>query len=85
MTADEAHRLALALEALRGSVDTGFATIRGDINLLARAENHNREDIADLDGRVKSLEDRRFPIPTIGGIMGVAGVCVSVVALTRGG
>lgn len=85
MTQDDAHRLALALEALRGSVDTGFATIRGDINLLARAENHNREDIAALDGRVKSLEDRRFPIPTIGGIMGVAGVCVSVVALTRGG
>lgn len=86
MTHEEAHRLAIVLESLRGSVDTGFATVRGDINLLARAERSNSDDIKALDGRVSLLEGRRFPLPTVGGIMGVAGVCVSVLTLfSKGG
>lgn len=86
MSPDDNHRLALALETLNGTVQTGFATIRGDINLLSRAEHENGKSIESLDKRVSDLEGRRFPLPTIGGIMGVAGVLVSVVALaTKGG
>lgn len=84
MSPDETHRLALALESLRGTVETGFATVRGDINLLARGEHHNTQRITDLEDDVEELKARRFPLPTIGGIMGVAGVIVSVVALTNG-
>lgn len=84
MSPDETHRLALALESLRGTVETGFATVRGDINLLARGEHQNTQRIDALDKDVEELKARRFPLPTIGGIMGVAGVIVSVVALTNG-
>lgn len=84
MSPDETHRLALAVENLRGDLQTGFATVRGDLNLLARGENHNTSRIDALETDVDELKSRRFPLPTIGGIMGVAGVCVSVVALLNG-
>lgn len=84
MSPDETHRLAIAVENLRGTVQEGFAVVRGDLNLLARGENHNTRRIDDLEGDVEELKARRFPLPTIGGIMGVAGVCVSVVALVQG-
>lgn len=79
MSPDETHRLALAVESLRGTVETGFAAVRGDINVLATRESRNAADIAELDTRVKDLEGRRFPLPTIGGLCGVAAVLLSVV------
>lgn len=85
MTQDEAHRLALALEAVRGTMETGFATVRGDINLLARGEQMNASELQAMDTRVSALEARRFPLPTIGGIMGVAGAVFAGMSLLKGG
>lgn len=79
MTQDETHRLALAVESLRGTVETGFAAVRGDINVLATRESRNASDIEKLDTRVENLESRRFPLPTIGGLCGVAAVLLSVI------
>lgn len=84
MPPDETHRIALALEALKGSVDSGIAAVRGDINLLAHRTQDNRDDIDELDGRVKGLEDRRFPLPVISGLMSVAAVVISVVVMASG-
>jgi hypothetical protein len=79
------HRLAVAVERLAGDLNTGVATLRGDINVLATKESRNASDILDVEQRVTALEERRFPLPTIGGIMGVAGVVISLVsALGRG-
>lgn len=85
MSPDETHRLAIAVENLRGTVQEGFAVVRGDLNLLARGENHNTRRLDDLEGDVEELKARRFPIPTIGGLMGVAGVGISVLALFQKG
>lgn len=85
MTPAEAHRLALALESIRGTVETGFTAVRGDINLLAHKESRNASDVLELDKRVNALEDRRFPLPAIGGIMGVIGVLISLIATVKGG
>lgn len=85
MTQDEAHRLAIALETLRGTVETGFATVRGDINLLARGEQMNAAELQSMDVRMRALEERRFPLPTIGGIMGVAGAVFAGLSLLKGG
>lgn len=85
MTTDgELHRLALAMETLKGSMDTGFSTVRGDINLLARGESYNAQKLQDLEKDVDDLKSRRFPLPAIGGLMGIASVCVSVLALIQG-
>ena len=69
--------MALAMETLNGTVQTGFATVRGDINLLARAERQNGEDIDKLDSRVGKLEERRWPIQITQGVMSVAAVAIA--------
>ena len=76
-SADDLHRMALAMETLNGTVQTGFATVRGDINLLARAERQNGEDIDKLDSRVGKLEERRWPIQITQGVMSVAAVAIA--------
>lgn len=81
----DVHRLALAVERLEGTMTTGFATVRGDINLLARAEHENGEQLDRLDTRVASLEARRFPLPTIGGVCGVAAVVLTGLQLAGRG
>lgn len=86
MTTDgELHRIALAMETMRGAMDTGFATVRGDINVLATRETSALRRLDEVEADVESLKQRRFPLPTIGGLMGVAGVCVSVFALIQKG
>lgn len=80
MSPDETHRLALAVEALRGSVETGFAAVRGDINGLSIRETRTASDVNELRAEVEGLKDRRFPLPVVGGVMGFAGVVVSLVA-----
>lgn len=79
MSADGAdlHRLALAMERVNGTMETGFATVRGDINLLARAERQNGEDIEKLEGRVEKLEERRWPVQITQGVMSVAAVAIA--------
>jgi len=71
------HRLALAVERLDGTMQTGFATVRGDINLLARAEQHNREHIADLETEVEKLKGSRFPWPVIMSVCSVGALALS--------
>lgn len=84
MTQEEAHRLALALEALRGSVDNGITAVRGDINLLAHRADTNRKDIDEHDARIGSLEERRFPLHVVGSIMSVAAVVLAGLSLVKG-
>lgn len=81
---EETHRLALALEGLRGTVETGFATLRGDINLLARGENHNTRRIDDLEEDVDKLKERRMPLQVIGGLCVASSVVLSVLSLIKG-
>lgn len=81
----EARQLERQIGDLHRLTETGFATVRGDINVLATKESRNSGDIEDLDDRLVKLEERRFPLPMIGGIMGIAGVCVSVMSLVKGG
>lgn len=85
MTADESGRLELQIARLQGSVDTGFATLRGELMLVATGQVETRSDLAKLETRTDSLESRRFPLPVIGGLMGAAGICLSAFTLVRGG
>lgn len=78
----ELHRLALAVEALHGTVQTGFATVRGDINLLARGEQLNTGRIEKLEEDVDQLKGSRFPWPVITGICAVSALALSGFQLT---
>lgn len=85
MTQEDAHRLAVALEQLRGSVDSGITAVRGDINLLAHRADTNRKDIDEHDGRIGALEERRFPLHVVGSIMSVTAVVLAGLAFVKGG
>lgn len=66
-------------------MDTGFAKVSGEINLLARGMQSNADDLDKVTDRVSQLEERRFPLSTTGGIMGFAGVIVSGYVALKGG
>lgn len=73
----EIHRLALAVEQLNGTMQAGFATVRGDINLLARAEADNHQALEDLETEVDSLKGSRFPWQVITGMCAVGALALS--------
>lgn len=76
-TDPDLHRLALAVENLNGTVQTGLTAVRGDINLLARGESENTRRIGELETDVKSLQDRRWPVQITQGVMSVAAVAIA--------
>lgn len=85
MSPDESHRLELQIAALRTVVETGFGAVRGDLNLLARGETMNIEELKEHDGRLKDLEARRIPQTFLGPVLSLAAITVSVVAIVKGG
>lgn len=76
------HRLALAMEQMNGTMQTGFATVRGDINLLARGEQTNTTRIENLEEDVAELQKTRFPWPVITGICAVGALALSGFQMT---
>lgn len=85
MTNEEAHRLELQMAGLQRTVETGFATVRGDLNLLARGEQLNISETQKHDVRIQALEDRRFPLQIVSGVVSVAAVGLAAVSLLKGG
>jgi hypothetical protein len=85
VTGDDTRALELQLARMEGSMNTGFATIAGQLQLLGRGEEQNARAIDEAETRIESLEQRRFPLPVIGGLMGVAAVALSGFTLVRGG
>ena len=85
MTGDDARALELQLARMEGSMNTGFATIAGQIQLLDRGREGNARAIDEAETRIEALEQRRFPLPVIGGLTGFVAVAVSGFTLVRGG
>lgn len=85
MTGDEARALELALHRLEGAVNTGFARVQGELNLLSRGEAATAQDVQDLRSDVNALKDRSFPLPVITGIMSVAAVGLSLASMVGRG
>lgn len=73
----ELHRLALAVEGLSGKMETGFATVRGDINLLSRGESTNARRLDAVEEDVEELKKSRFPWPVITGVCAVSALALS--------
>lgn len=77
VTQDEAHRLELIIVE-------GFSAVRGDINLLARSTQETASGLEKIDGRVSSLENRRFPEHIVSSVMSVGAVAVALFAALSG-
>lgn len=69
--------VALELERLRGTCETGFTRVDGQLALLVQRGEQTDKKLDDLDARVDALERNRWPLPSIGALAGVAGLAVA--------
>lgn len=58
-------------------METGFATVRGDINLLSRGEHSNVRRIEHLEEDVEELKERRVPLLLAGPLLSLGALGVS--------
>lgn len=79
MSDPAASDVALELERLRGTVEAGFARIDGSLALLVQRSDQTDRQLADLDARLDAVERRRWPLPTVGALTGLAALVVAVV------
>jgi hypothetical protein len=85
VTPPEQQVVALELERLRGSVDTGFARLNGRLDVSLQRTDQAEKDIGDLEQRVSSLERSRWPLPSVGVLTGGAGFVLALYQLADGG
>lgn len=83
--------VAAELAGLRGEMNTGFAGIKGQLDLIASRQQSTTEDIAKLSGelekldvRVTALEERRWPIGPIAAISGAVSAVAATAAYLAG-
>lgn len=81
MPPEDAHRLELLIANLQRTVDTGFATTRGEIRMLAHGSERMREDLDKLESEVDALKARRFPLQVAGPVIGCSALVISIVPL----
>jgi hypothetical protein len=74
---------AVALERLRGTVEVGFARIDGALALLVQRSDQTDERLDEFEARLDELERRRWPLPSIGALTGLAGLILAALAQLR--
>lgn len=74
--------IAVALAELRGTMETGFATLNGSLNLLAQRGDQTDQKIDDHEKRLDGLERNRWPLPAVAALSGVGALAVSVWQMT---
>jgi hypothetical protein len=70
--------VALELERLRTSVETGFARVDGSLALLVQRGDQTDRQLADHEARLDELERARWPVAGIATLTALAGATVAV-------
>lgn len=83
MTEPDASDVALELERLRGSVDAGFARLNGRLDLLAQRHDQTDRRLDEHDGRLDRGEQRRWPLPSVAGLVALAALALSAWEITH--
>lgn len=83
MAATENPSVARELEAIRLSVDVGFATLRGDLALALQRTEQTERKLADHEARLEQLEKNRWPLPAVATLASVATVLIAFLAMYR--
>ncbi|MFF8839568.1 hypothetical protein [Streptomyces sp. NPDC015130] len=72
MTPTESGQVVLELERLRGTVETGFARVDGQLALLVQRSDQTDKQLADHDARLDTLEKSRWPIASVATLVSLA-------------
>ncbi|WP_432026826.1 hypothetical protein [Streptomyces sp. 1222.5] len=75
--------VAVELEKLRGTMAEGFARVDGALALLVQRGDQTDGRLDELESRVDELDNRRWPLPSIGAMVGLAGLVLAALAQLR--
>ncbi|MBP5890656.1 hypothetical protein [Streptomyces scabiei] len=77
MTMPEAT-VAVELERLRGTVETGFARTDGQLALLVQRGDQTDRKIDDHETRLDALERNRWPLPSLAALTSLCALAVTL-------
>ncbi|MFF3653339.1 hypothetical protein ACFYXV_32485 [Streptomyces sp. NPDC002181] len=70
--------VALELERLRATVETGFARLDGALALLMQRSDQLDTRLADHEQRLDALERSRWPLPSVLAMVAVIGLALTL-------
>ncbi|GGR81004.1 hypothetical protein GCM10010252_19420 [Streptomyces aureoverticillatus] len=77
-TPSDPAAVAVELEKLRGTMETGFARVDGSLALLVQRGEQTDRAIADHETRLDALERARWPLPSLVALVALCGLAVSL-------
>ncbi|MEU0964454.1 hypothetical protein ABZ357_03070 [Streptomyces sp. NPDC005917] len=66
------------LAELRRRLDVAYARVEGGLNLLSRRTRETAKELDDLNARLASLENARWPLPSIAALTALGALVVTV-------
>ncbi|MCI4045488.1 hypothetical protein [Streptomyces sp. TRM75563] len=75
--------VAVELEKLRGTMETGFATVNGSLALVAQRTDQTDRILSDHETRLDALERARWPLPSLAALVGVIGLALTLWQLSQ--
>jgi hypothetical protein len=70
---DSTGSIAVALAGLKGAVDTGFATLNGQLNVALEKQYTTDREIKDLKGKLAQLEAKMWKLSMMAALIGGGG------------
>lgn len=73
MNEDDTGSIAVALAGLKGAVDTGFATVNGQLNVALERQNGAEREIKELKTKYAQLEAKMWKLAMGAAVLGGGG------------
>ncbi|MFZ3471476.1 hypothetical protein ACODT4_20825 [Streptomyces sp. 2.9] len=77
-TPSEPAAVAVELERLRGTMETGFARVDGSLALLVQRGEQTDRQLADHEARLDTLERSRWPLPSLAALVAIVGLLLAL-------
>jgi hypothetical protein len=77
-TPSDPAAVAVELEKLRGTMETGFARVDGSLALLVQRGDQTDRQLADHEHRLDALERTRWPLPSLAALVALAGLALTL-------
>ncbi|WP_405508778.1 hypothetical protein OG323_22515 [Streptomyces cyaneofuscatus] len=82
-TPSDPAAVAVELEKLRGTMETGFATVNGSLALVAQRTDQTDRILSDHEQRLDALERARWPLPSLAALVGVVSLALALWQLSQ--